>query len=290
VDRTGIVDPDDVRKALTDRTILISLMFANNEIGTLHPMHEIGKIAREKGVLFHCDATQAAGKVPIDVDAMGIDLLSISAHKMYGPKGVGALYVRSRKPRVLLIPLLHGGGHEKGMRSGTLNVPGIIGFARACGLCEDEMASEQERLLRLREKLRKGITNRLDEVFLNGHPERRLAGNLNLSFSYVEAESLLMALPDVALSSASACSSASLEPSHVLRAIGVREDLAQASIRFGLGRFNTEQEVDYVMERVVGEVTRLRKLSPFYEIARARILSGQLPASKKGRESFVEEI
>jgi cysteine desulfurase len=272
VDRYGQVDPDEVRKAITDKTILISIMYANNEIGTLHPIREIGKIAKEKGILFHCDATQGVGKVPVNVDHDGIDLLSMTAHKLYGPKGCGALYVRAKGPRVRLTPMMDGGGHERGMRSGTLNVPGIVGFGKACELCGQELESEAARLLGLRARLHQGITNQLEEVYLNGHPTQRLPGNLNLSFSYVEGESFLMGVnKDIALSSGSACTSATLEPSYVLKALGVGEELAHTSIRFGLGRFNTEEEVDYVIGRVVEVVQRLRELSPLYEMAKEGI-------------------
>ncbi len=268
VDRFGCLDPDEVRRAITDRTVLISVMHANNEIGTIHPIAEIGRIAKERGVLFHTDATQTVGKLPIDVDSMGIDLLSMSAHKLYGPKGCGALYVRGKSPRVRLAAQLHGGGHERGLRSGTLNVPGIVGFGRACELAGSEMREEGRRLLALREQLYLGLTRELDEVVLHGHPTERLPGNLNVSFAHIEGESLLMALTDVAVSSGAACTSATLETSHVLRAIGVEEGLAQASIRFGLGRFNTAEEVDYVIARVASEVRRLRRLSPLYEASR----------------------
>ena len=267
VDRYGMVDPDAVRNAITDQTVLISIMYANNEIGTIHPIREIGTIAKEKEILFHCDATQGVGKVPVDVERNGIDLLSMSGHKVYGPKGCGALYVRSKGPRVRLTPQIDGGGHERGMRSGTLNVPGIVGFGKACELCGQELESEAARLIALRTRLYEGLTTRLEEVHLNGHPTRRLPGNLNLSFAYVEGESFLMGLnQEVALSSGSACTSATLEPSHVLKALGIGEELAHASIRFGLGRFNTEEEVDYVIERVVEVTRRLRELSPLYEM------------------------
>jgi len=271
VDKYGMVDPDDVRKAITDKTVLITIMFANNEIGTIHPVAEIGRIAKEKGVLFHCDAVQGVGKVPIDVEAMGIDLLSASGHKIYGPKGVGALYVRSRSPRVRLTPIIDGGGHERGMRSGTLNVPGIVGMGKACEIAAKEMSEEARRLRDLRDKLQAGIFERLDDVYLNGHPTERLPGNLNLSFAYVEGESLLMGIKDVAVSSGSACTSATLEPSYVIRALGTDEELAHSSIRFGLGRFNTEEEVDYVTASVVKEVKRLRDMSPLYEMAKEGI-------------------
>ncbi len=268
VDKFGLVDPDDVRAAITDKTILISLMHANNEIGTIQPIHEIGKIAKERGVLFHSDATQGVGKLAVDVEAMGIDLMSFTAHKLYGPKGCGALYVRARNPRVRLTPMIDGGGQERGMRSGTLNVPGIVGLGEACELAGALMERESERILRLREQLRQRIMGRLDEVYLNGHAMRRLPGNLNLSFAFVEGESLLMGLKDIAVSSGSACTSATLEPSYVLKALGVGDELAHTSIRFGLGRFNTEEEVEYVADRVADEVQRLREMSPLYEMAK----------------------
>jgi cysteine desulfurase len=270
VDRYGMVNPDDVRQAITDKTILISIMYANNEIGTINSIKEIGKIAKERGIFFHTDAVQGVGKSPVDVESMGIDLLSLTAHKIYGPKGCGGLYVRSKGPRVRLTPMMDGGGHERGMRSGTLNVPGIVGLGQACEVAGVEMEAEEGRILHLRERLQQGIFSRLDDVRLNGHPTQRLSGNLNVSFAFVEGESLLMGLKDIAVSSGSACTSATLEPSYVLKAIGVSEDLAHTSIRFGLGRFNTEEEVDYVVDRVVQEVRRLRKLSPLHEIAATR--------------------
>jgi cysteine desulfurase len=268
VDQHGLVDCDELRTAITDKTILISLMYANNEIGTIHPLREIGKLSKEKGILFHSDATQGVGKIPVDVEAMGIDLMSLSAHKMYGPKGCGALYVRSKGPRVRLTPMMDGGGHERGMRSGTLNVPGIVGFGKACEIAGAEMETEAGHLLQMRERLREGLFSQLDEVYINGHPTQRLPGNLNVSFAFVEGESLLMGLKDIAVSSGSACTSATLEPSYVLKALGVGDDLAHTSIRFGLGRFNTTEEVDYVIERVVHEVRRLRDMSPLYEMAK----------------------
>jgi cysteine desulfurase len=271
VGKEGIVDPEDVRKAITDRTVRITIMMANNEVGTINPVAEIGRIAHERGVLFHCDAVQGVGKLPVDVDEMSIDLLSISAHKIYGPKGMGALYVRRRNPRVRLAPLIDGGGHERGMRSGTLNVPGIVGLGKACEISLEEMETESKRLLALREKLRKRLLDRLEAVYLNGSLEHRLPGNLNVSFAYVEGESLLMGLKDVAVSSGSACTSASLEPSYVLRALGVGEDLAHTSIRFGLGRFNTEEEVDFVADHVIENVSRLREMSPLYEMVQEGI-------------------
>ena len=272
VDQYGRVDVDDVKNAIRDETILISLMYANNEIGTLHPIREIGKLAKERGVLFHCDATQGVGKIPVNVDEDGIDLMSMSAHKMYGPKGCGALYVRSRGPRVRLRAQMHGGGHERGMRSGTLNVAGIVGFGKACELCGQELEAEAGRLMSLRHRLYNGLTENLEEVYLNGHPTERIPGNLNLSFSYVEGESFLMGLNrEIALSSGSACTSATLEPSYVLKALGVGEELAHTSIRFGLGRFNTEEDVDYVVRRVSEVVIRLREMSPLYEMAKEGI-------------------
>jgi cysteine desulfurase len=271
VDQTGSIDLTQLENAITDKTILVSLMAANNEIGTLHPLKEIGEITSRKGVLFHTDATQGVGHMPIDVEAMHIDLLCFTAHKIYGPKGVGALYVRRRKPRVRLTPLIYGGGHERGMRSGTLNVPGIVGFGAAAELMQKEGSSEHERLLNLRERLHQGITREMDYVYLNGHPVNRHPGNLNLSFAYVEGESLIMGMNEIAVSSGSACTSASLEPSYVLRALGVGDDLAHSSIRFGLGRFNTQEEVDYAIRRVVETVSRLREMSPLYELAKEGI-------------------
>lgn len=271
VDKTGMVSPDDVRNAITDKTILISIMLANNEIGTINPIKEIGKIAKEKGVLFHCDATQGVGKVPVNVQEMGIDLMSFSAHKIYGPKGVGALYVRKKAPRVRVAPIIDGGGHERGMRSGTLPVPLIVGFGKAVELCEQEMPTESVRLAALRDRLQAGIMTSLEAVYLNGHPTQRLPHNLNISFAYVEGESLLMGLKEIALSSGSACTSATLEPSYVLRALGVGSDLAHSSIRFGLGRFNTEEEIDYTIKRMIETVTRLREMSPLYEMAKEGI-------------------
>jgi cysteine desulfurase len=269
-DHDGLVDPDDVRAAITPETALISIMFANNEIGTIPAIGEIGRIARERNVLFHTDAAQAFGKVPIDVVALGIDLLSFTGHKTYGPKGAGGLYVRAQQRPVRLAPLFDGGGHERGLRSGTLNVPGIVGLAHAGAVAVQEMAAEQERLHDLRERLRQGICTQLDEVRVNGHPTQRLAGNLSLSFAYVEGESLLLALNDVALSSGSACTSVNLQASHVLKAIGMDDELAHNTLRFGLGRFTTETDVDYVVQRVVHEVRRLRELSPFFAASKRK--------------------
>ena len=268
VQKDGRINLDDLRKAITPKTILISIMYANNEIGVVQPIEEIGKIAKEKGVFFHVDGVQAAGKIPVDVQRDGIDLLSISAHKIYGPKGVGALYVRRKNPRVQLSAIIDGGGHERGMRSGTLNVTGIIGLGKACELCQQEMAAETAKLSRLRDRLKEGIMSKLDECYINGSMEHRLPHNINISFAFVEGESLLMGINDIAVSSGSACTSATLEPSYVLKALGVGEDLAHTSIRFGIGRFNTEEEVDYVVGRVVETVNRLRELSPLYEMAK----------------------
>ncbi len=260
VDKDGLVDPGDVAKAITPKTILVSIMQANNEIGTIQPLAEIGRICRERGVLLHSDAVQAVGKIRCHVDELYVDLLSITAHKMYGPKGVGALYVRTGKPRVKLVAQMDGGGHERGRRSGTLNVPGIVGLGKACELSGQVMAAEAECLTALRERLREGIVSRIPGVHLNGHAAKRLPGNLNLSFEGVEGESLLMSLKDIAVSSGSACTSDSLEPSYVLRALGLPNGLAHTSIRFGLGRGTTPEEVDYVVSRLAEEVARLRGL------------------------------
>jgi cysteine desulfurase len=268
VQENGMVDLDMLRDAITDKTVLISIMYANNEIGVVQPVAEIGKIAREKGVLFHSDAVQAAGKVPVNVLKDNIDLASISGHKMYGPKGVGALYVRRRNPRVQLTAQMDGGGHERGMRSGTLNVPSIVGLGKAAELCMQEMPQESKRMAYLRDKLKDKLLSELDEVYINGSIEHRLPNNLNISFAYVEGESLLMGINDIAVSSGSACTSATLEPSYVLKALGAGDDLAHSSIRFGLGRFNTEDEVDYVGDKVVSVVRKLRELSPLYELAK----------------------
>ena len=271
VQKDGRVNLDDVRKAITPRTILLTIMYANNEIGVVQPVAELGALAKEKGVFFHVDGVQAAGKIPVDVNKDNIDLLSLSGHKLYGPKGVGALYVRRRNPRVQLSPLIDGGGHERGMRSGTLNVTGIVGFGKACELCLEEMPVESARLRGMRDRLKDRIFSELDEVFINGSMTHRLPHNINISFAYVEGESMLMGINDVAVSSGSACTSATLEPSYVLKALGVGEDLAHTSIRFGLGRFNTDEEVDYVAARVVETVKRLRELSPLYEMAKEGI-------------------
>jgi cysteine desulfurase len=271
VQKDGRISLDDLRRAITPKTILITIMYANNEIAVLQPINEIGKIAKEKGIFFHTDAVQAVGKIPVDVQKDGIDLLSISAHKIYGPKGVGALYVRRRNPRVQLVAQIDGGGHERGMRSGTLNVPGIVGLGKACELCMNEMAEESVRLKALRDRLTKAIMSQLDETFINGSMEHRLPHSVNISFAYVEGESMLMGINDVAVSSGSACTSATLEPSYVLKALGVGDELAHSSIRFGLGRFTTEEEVDFTIDAVVKEVSRLREMSPLYEMVQQGI-------------------
>jgi cysteine desulfurase len=268
VQRDGLVDLDDLKRAITDKTILITIMMVNNEVGVIQPIAEIGRVARERGVIFHTDAVQAAGKIAFDVNAFNVDLASLSAHKMYGPKGVGALYVRRKNPRVLVAPIIDGGGHERGMRSGTLNVPGIVGFGKAAEICRHEMAAESGRIRALRDRLNEGLHASLDEIYVNGSLADRVPNNLNVSFAYVEGESLLMGISDVAVSSGSACTSASLEPSYVLKALGTGDELAHSSIRFGLGRFNTEEEVDHVVQRVTEVVRRLREMSPLYELAK----------------------
>jgi cysteine desulfurase len=265
VDQHGLVDPEAVRAAIRENTVLISVMWANNEIGTIQPVAEIGRIARERGLLFHSDAVQAVGKIPVDVEAAGIDLLSVSAHKMYGPKGVGALYIRRRNPPIRITPLLHGGGHERGKRSGTLAVPNIVGLGAACEIAGRDMSSEASRNAKLRDRLKDALLSQIDHVELNGHPAQRLPNNLNLSFRYVEAESLIMGLPDIALASGSACTSGSVEPSYVIKALGGDEERAHSSIRFGLGRWTTEAEIDETIEMLVKTIHRLRAISPLYE-------------------------
>jgi cysteine desulfurase len=267
----GLIDLDDLKRAMDDKTILVTIMIANNEIGVLQPVAEIGKLCHEKGVLFHTDGVQAVGKVPVDVNAMSIDAMSLSAHKIYGPKGVGALYVRRRNPRVQISEQINGGGHERGMRSGTLNVPGIVGLGAACEIARLEMESESKRLSALRDKLKAKLEGSLDYIHVNGSMENRLPGNLNMSFVYVEGESLLMGINDIAVSSGSACTSATLEPSYVLKALGLGDDVAHSSIRFGLGRFNSEAEVDYVSDKVIDVVQKLRELSPLYEMVKEGI-------------------
>src|SRR5215469_4267162 len=264
----GLIDLDMLRESFTDKTILVTIMYANNEIGVLQPIAEIGKMCRERGVLFHTDGVQAIGKVPVDVNKDNIDIMSITGHKLYGPKGVGALYVRRRNPRVQITAQMDGGGHERGMRSGTLNVPAIVGLGEACAIARREMPEEMKRMRYLRDKLKSKLEAGLDEVFINGSMEHRLPQNLNMSFLYVEGESLLMGINDVAVSSGSACTSATLEPSYVLKALGLGDDLAHSSIRFGIGRFNTEEEIDYVADKVIDVVKKLRELSPLYEMVK----------------------
>jgi cysteine desulfurase len=270
VQQNGLVDLEKLKAAITPKTALVSIMAVNNEIGVIQPLAEIGKICRERHVYFHTDAAQAVGKIPLDVNAMNIDLMSISGHKIYGPKGIGALYVR-RKPRVRLEALIHGGGQERGFRSGTLPTPLCVGLGEAAAIAQREMGAEVERLRFLRDKLLDGVTKALPEVFVNGDLEQRIPGNLNISFAYVEGEGLMMGIKNLSVSSGSACTSESLEPSYVLRALGVEEELAHTSIRFGLGRFTTEQEVDYAVEHVVSAVKRLRELSPLWEMAQEGI-------------------
>jgi cysteine desulfurase len=261
VQKDGLVDLDDLKRAMDDKTILVTIMSANNEIGVLQPIEEIGKLCRERGVIFHTDAAQSIGKIPMDVNKKNVDLMSIAGHKLYGPKGVGALYVRRKNPRVQISAIIDGGGHEHGIRSGTLNVPGIVGLGKACAIAQEEMLKESCHLAGKRNRLRDRILGGLGEVSINGSMEQRLPGNLNLSFAHVDGESLMMALNDIAVSSGSACTTAALEPSHVLRAIGISDDLAHSSIRFGIGRFNTDAEIDYVADRVVETVQQLRELS-----------------------------
>jgi len=267
VGTSGVVSLADLEAAITEKTILVSLMYANNEIGAINPIAEIGALCHERGVLFHTDATQGFGKIPFDVQAMNVDLASISAHKIYGPKGVGALYTRARRPRVRIAAQMDGGGHERGRRSGTLNVPGIVGFGKAAEICQGSLEAEGRRLSALRDRLEQHLLRNLDEVYVNGDPARRLPNVCNVSFAYVEGESLMMGISEIAVSSGSACTSASLEPSYVLRALGVGDELAHSSIRYGLGRFNTEEEVDYVARETVKTVNRLREMSPLYELA-----------------------
>ncbi|MFM1871012.1 MAG: hypothetical protein RL398_434 [Planctomycetota bacterium] len=266
VDGQGHIDLDELRAAITDRTILVSLMAANNEVGTLHPIAEIGALCKEKGTLFHTDATQAPGKIALDVEAQHVDLMSISAHKMYGPKGVGCLYVRRKSPRVRLVSQMDGGGHERGMRSGTLNVTGIVGMGEAARICREEMAAEVARLSALRDRLEARIKRELPDAVVNGDPKARLPHLTNVSFPYVEGESLIMGIKEIAVSSGSACTSASLEPSYVLKGLGLGDELAHSSIRFSLGRFTTEAEVDFAADRVIAEVKRLREMSPLWEM------------------------
>ncbi len=270
VQQNGLIELDKLAAAMTDKTLMVSIMAVNNEIGVIQPIKEIGALCRENGVFFHTDAAQAVGKIPLDVEDMNIDLMSISGHKLYGPMGIGALYVR-RRPRVRLVAMINGGGQERGMRSGTLPTPLCVGFGEACAIAQKEMGAEAERLKMLRDRFHAGINERLSEVYLNGDLEHRIPGNLNLSFAYVEGEGLMMGVNDLAVSSGSACTSASLEPSYVLRALGVEEELAHTSLRIGLGRFTTEEEVDYAVEKIATEVTRLREMSPLWDMAQEGI-------------------
>jgi len=271
----GLIDIEDLERAIVtegpDKTILVSIMYANNEIGVIQPVQAIGKLCHEKGILFHCDAVQAVGKIPVNVLTDNIDLMSISGHKIYGPKGVGALYVRRRNPRVQISEQINGGGHERGMRSGTLNVPGIVGLGKACEICQEEMSAEAKREIELRDYLKNKLETALDYTQVNGNMEHHLPGNLNMSFIYVEGESLLMGINDIAVSSGSACTSATLEPSYVLKALGLGDDVAHSSIRFGLGRFNNKAEVDYVADKIIEVVVKLRELSPLYEMVKEGI-------------------
>ena len=277
VDKYGMVHPQQVEDAITDQTLLISLIYVNGEVGTINPITEVGEIAEKYGILFHSDATQGIGKVESDVNELKVDLMSFTAHKMYGPKGIGALYLRKKDPPIQLYPLLHGGGQENNIRSGTLNVPGIVGFGAACELCKQEMAEEAKRIAALRERLYHGLSKQIDLVYLNGHPTNHIPGNLNLSFEFVESQSILSGLKEIALSSGSACNSDSIEPSYVLRAMGVKDELALGAIRFGLGRHNTAAEVDTVVECVAAQVARLRELSPLYEMAQGGNYEAAIP-------------
>ena len=277
VDRYGMVHPQQVKDAITDQTVLISLIYVNGEVGTINPMTEVGEIAEKYGILFHSDATQGIGKIESDVNELKVDLMSFTAHKMYGPKGIGALYVRKKDPPIQLYPLLHGGGQENNIRSGTLNVPGIVGFGAACELCRQEMEEEAKQITALREQLYHRLSKRIDLIHLNGHPTQRVPGNINLSFEFVESQSILSGLKEIALSSGSACNSDSIEPSYVLRAMGVNDELALGAIRFGLGRHNTEAEVDTVVACVAAQVARLRELSPLYEMAQGGNYEAAIP-------------
>jgi cysteine desulfurase len=266
VDKYGLIDIDELRSAITEKTILVSIMTANNEIGTIQPVNEIGMICKERGVLFHTDAVQAAGKIALNVHEMNVDMMSLSAHKMYGPKGIGVLYIRSKKPAVKLVPQIDGGEHERGFRSGTLNVPAIVGFGKAAEIAANEMKSESETLRNLRDKLYNGIISNLEHIRLNGHPEKRLPNNLNIAIEYVNADALMMSMKEIAISSGSACTSASVEPSHVLKAIGLSDEMVKCSVRFGLGRFNTKEEIDYTIRRVTESINEIRKMSPAYKL------------------------
>jgi len=270
VEENGLISLEKLAAAITDKTVLVSIMAVNNEIGVIQPIKEIGQMCRDNGVFFHTDAAQAAGKIPLDVEEMNIDLMSISGHKLYGPMGIGALYVR-RRPRVRLVAMINGGGQERGMRSGTLPTPLCVGLGEACAICEKEMGAEAERLKMLRDRFYQVIKQRLPEVFLNGDLEQRVPGNLNISFAFVEGEGLMMGIKELAVSSGSACTSASLEPSYVLRALGVEDELAHTSLRLGFGRFTTEEEIDFAIEKIISEVERLRQMSPLWEMAQEGI-------------------
>jgi cysteine desulfurase len=270
VQKNGLIDLDELRAAITDKTVVVSIMAVNNEIGVIQPLEEIGKICREKKTFFHTDAAQAAGKIPLDVEAMNIDMMSISGHKIYGPKGIGALYVR-RKPRVRLVPLIVGGGQERGFRSGTLPTPLCVGLGEAAEICMNEMGDEAQRLKKLQDRMLKGLNAKLPEIYVNGDLEHRIPGNLNISFAHVEGESLMMGIKGLSVSSGSACTSASLEPSYVLRALGVEEEMAHTSLRIGLGRFTTEHEVDTAVADLVYHVTKLREMSPLWEMSQEGI-------------------
>lgn len=266
VNPEGLIDLQELENAITDKTVLIAIMYGNNEIGVIQPVREISAIARKHGVLFFTDATQAVGKVPVDVQADGIDLMAFSGHKMYGPKGVGALYVRRKNPRVKVTAQMDGGGHERGMRSGTMNVPGIVGFGKACEICMNEMESEAKRLSVMRDRLENALME-LEEAYVNGSKEHRLPHVCNISFKYVEGEGLMMGFnKNIALSSGSACTSASLEPSYVLKALGLGDDLAHSSLRFGLGRFTTDEQIDYTIDAIKDTVLKLREMSPLWEM------------------------
>ncbi len=266
VDKHGLIDLNELQNVITDKTILVSIMFANNEIGTIQPIEAIGKICNKLGVLFHTDATQAIGKIPVDVVKCNIDLLSLTGHKLHGPKGTGALYIKNKSPKINLNPQTFGGGQEKGLRAGTLNVPGIVGLGKACEIELNEMADENKRINILRDKLQNKITSALDDVYVNGHPQNRLPNNLNISFKYVDSDSLMMSMKEIAVSTGSACSSASVEASHVLNAIGLSEDLKRCTIRFGLSRFTTEEEIDYTINKVIEQVNHLREISPAHQM------------------------
>jgi cysteine desulfurase len=270
VQKNGLVDLNILKAAITDKTILISVMAVNNEIGVIQPLKEIGQICRDKGVYFHTDAAQAFGKIPLDVNELNIDLMSISAHKIYGPKGIGALYVR-RKPRVRLSPIISGGGQERGLRSGTLATPIVAGFGAAAKIAKERMAQDHQHIENLANKFYKRLKNNIPDIYLNGDEFLRYPGNINISFAYIEGESLMMAIKDLAVSSGSACTSASLEPSYVLKALGVKDEMAHSSIRFGIGRFTTEAEIDYAADLIIGAINKLRELSPLWEMVQEGI-------------------